>query len=279
MKKISIFLFLFCFQNLSSFEEVLISEKIDRSKNRIYKDMALVSNKEKIHFCLSLPLDVKKEIYTIIVMAGLETGRKNLQYIYDMGNYAFVGYEYPAVLKERPNIFNIFSLRKKTLGVPQEILNIVRWTRSKSWSKKDIIIAGFSFGAIFVPSIYHMAEDEEILLGPGIIAYGGADLYPLFYANLKGSNFKKTLKSYIASYFLKPLEPSLHLPYIKGDFLIINGIDDKKVPFSQAKKLQELTPEPKTIINLKTGHMSAKTTDLLKRINYISIKWLDERLK
>ena len=111
IKKYVFLFFLFCFQNLFAFKTILISEKIDEAKNRIYKNMVLITKKENIYFCLSLPLNVpQKNLYTIIVMAGLETGKKNLQYISDMGDYAFIGYEYPDILKKNPNIFIVFMV-------------------------------------------------------------------------------------------------------------------------------------------------------------------------
>ena len=43
------------------------------------------------------------------------------------------------------------------------------------------------------------------------------------------------------------------------------------------KKLQELTPEPKTIITLDTGHLSPKNVALIRQLVEISRKWLETK--
>ena len=57
------------------------------------------------------------------------------------------------------------------------------------------------------------------------------------------------------------------------------GKYDKYIPFNQAQKLQTLTPEPKTIINLKTSHLSPTNQQQLKQINKICNKWFEEKIK
>jgi hypothetical protein len=278
MKKI-IILLLLALSTTKPFSEepTIISKKTENS--RIFENMAFLE--EDIHFCLSLPSNLKNQkLFCIIVMAGLETGQKNLQYISNMGDYAFIGFEYPSIIKSKKyHILDLLKIRRKFLKIPKDILKIVNYAKNSPWSNKKVSIAGFSFGAMFVPAIYHLAQKENVLLGPGIIAYAGADLYPIFYTNFKGSKPMRMIKASIASLILKPLKPSSHLPYLKGDFLIINGKRDKNIPFEQAKKLQRLTPYPKTIVNLEEEHLGPETTKILKEINEICKKWMDEKLK
>jgi hypothetical protein len=278
MKKIIIFtLIVLSTTKPFSEEPAIISKKFENS--RIFENMAFL--KEDIHFCLSLPPNLKNQkFYCIIVMAGLETGQKNLQYISNMGNYAFIGFEYPSIIKRKKYRFlDLLKIRRRFLKIPKDILKIVNFAKNSPWSNKGVSIAGFSFGAMFVPAIYHLSQKENIPLSPGIIAYAGADLYPIFYTNFKGPKPIRMVKALAASLLLKPLTPSSHLPHLKNDFLIINGKNDKNIPFEQAKKLQRLTPYPKTVVNLEEGHLGPETTKILKEINEISKKWMDEKLK
>ncbi|KPK32650.1 MAG: hypothetical protein AMS24_03505 [Chlamydiae bacterium SM23_39] len=271
-----IFFIFFIISPSFAFEPVILSEKKDFKKSRIYKNMSFFYKKKKILFCLSLPLEKKHNLSSIIVLAGLETGQENLKYIFDKGNYAFIGYEYPSILKKKKFSFSeILSLKRETEAIPSEILEITEWIKSQNWSNKKISICGFSFGAMFIPSIYHLSEKKTISLSPGIIAYGGADLFPIFYINFPGSSFTKFIKASLATLLFKKLKPSSHLPYLKNNFLIINGRNDPYIPFKQAQKLQKLTPYPKTIINLDTTHLSPKKTELLKTLNIICKEWLD----
>lgn len=257
-------------------EPTILSKKIDSEKSRIYQNFSFTHKKNTRFFCLSLPVDKEKDLSCIIVLAGLKTGQENLKYIFNKGNYAFIGYEYPSIL-QNPNIpfSKILSLKRETLEIPSEILEITKWVKKQPWSNKKVSICGFSFGAMFIPAIYTLAQEKNISLSPGIIAYGSADLFPIFYKNLPGSIFKKFIKASIATILFKKLTPSYHLPHLKNNFLIINGINDPYIPFKQAKKLQELTPYPKTIINLNSSHLSPQKPKLLKKLNKICKEWLD----
>jgi len=270
-----------CFYSkIFSVDPIIISEKINKKISRTFQNMSYSPKGDPIFFCLSLPEKIPNEGLTcIIVMAGLATGQKNLEYIEDPKNFVFIGYEYPSILrKKNKSIFDFYMIRKKTLHIPLDILDIIQWIKKQSWSNKKVSIAGFSFGAMFVPNIYHETQKEDIALGPGIIAFAGADIYPLLKINLPGNKLTKSINACIASYLLESIEPSKHLPYLKNDFLIINGKYDDYIPFDQAKKLQDLTPYPKTIINLETSHLSPTNKKQLKTINHICDKWFDEKL-
>ena len=278
-----IFLLSFCiFSTTKSFatEPVIISERVDKKTQRTFQNLSYTPQKKPIFFCLSLPDNIPEEgLSCIIVMAGLAQGQKNLEYIKNLKNFAFIGYEYPSILrKEHKAIFNFYDIRKQTTHVPLDILDMVSFIKKQNWSNKEVAIAGFSFGAMFVPAIYHAAQEKDISLGPGVIAFAGADLYPLLKRILSGNKFTKTIKASIAASLFNPLEPAKHLPYLRNNFLIINGKYDEYIPFDQAKKLQNLTPEPKTIINLDTNHLSPTNQQQLKELNKICGKWFEEKL-
>ena len=68
-----------------------------------------------------------------------------------------------------------------------------------------------------------------------------------------------------------PVEPALHLPYLRGEFLIINGKRDELIPAESARRLQELTPEPKTVVNLDVYNLFNANTVLT--VNYAYATW------
>jgi len=261
-------------------DPITISESVDMKTQRTYQNLSYMPQNVPIFFCLSFPAKIPKEGLTcIIVMAGLAQGQKNLEFIEEPRNYAFIGYEYPLLLQEKHrSIFDLYKIRKQTIHVPFDILDIASWVLKQTWSNQIVSVAGFSFGAMFVPAIYHEAEKQDIPLAPGVIAYAGADLYPILKINLPGNKFTKPLKASIAAFLLKSLEPSKHLPYLHNDFLIINGKYDDYIPFEQAQKLQELTPKPKTIINLETSHLSPANKSQLREINRICDRWFEDKL-
>jgi hypothetical protein len=267
-------------------EKVPIVKEISKTNfedlsSRKYEDIILDDNlAQEIKFSISYPKELKKNENVLILLDGLETGRNSLKYIPHPPNYILIGYEFPQALQRLRNksvLFHLYSTRKAAMCVPIQLLCIVKWIEKQPWyNNKNVDIIGVSFGAIFVPATYHLAEKNNIDLGLGIIAYGGAGLYDIFYANLKKHKILRIPLAYLAYLTFKPLDPVFHLPYIHGKFLIINGLKDKSIPFKAAKKLQELTPEPKTIINLDTEHMSPEKQALINRVVNLSLKWLNQ---
>lgn len=250
----------------------------DQFSERIYTDIIL--NTGSFTRCtLSLPKHVPKQgLPCIIVIAGLDTGKQSLNYISDQSGFAIISYEYPQLIRnirKKRGLFQIRSIRQNVFTVPSQIVGIAKWANSQPWCFKPASIAGFSFGAVFTPAIYHLAQVEKVPLGPGVIGYGGADLYQLFYANLSLPAWLRYPTALLANYLFRPIEPSLHAPYLQNDFLIINGTQDKLIPLSSAKKLQAIIPEPKKIINLKTEHMYPENTALLNQLLELTKQFLD----
>lgn len=249
-------------------------------KNRKREDIVLESSTGNIKFAISFPKKIKKNENILILLNGLETGRNSLKYIFHPSNYIIIGYEFPKnllKLKNKSALVNFLELRKAALHVPTQLICIEKWIKNQPWySKKNISIAGVSFGAIFVPATYHLAAMNNIKLGPCVMAFGGAGLYDIFYSNIKTNKILKAPLAYSAYLNFKPLDPVFHLSYIQSKCLIINAAKDENMPFKSAQKLQLLTPEPKTIINVDSGHISPDNQNLINQISEISLKWLNE---
>ena len=80
----------------------------------------------------------------------------------------------------------------------------------------------------------------------------------------------------LAGLLLRAIEPAEHLPHLAGTFLVIAGRDDRLVPPGPARRLRDLTPQPKTIVLLEGVHMGIGPGQeaLLTKIVAISRAWL-----
>ena len=78
------------------------------------------------------------------------------------------------------------------------------------------------------------------------------------------------------SIFFHPLEPLLHLPNLKGHFLILEGKNDGLMPESPRRRLCDAVPEPKTIVTFEGDHMGVgpEKAKLLEKIIAASRQWL-----
>ncbi|NGX44436.1 MAG: hypothetical protein K1060chlam3_00603 [Candidatus Anoxychlamydiales bacterium] len=277
----------FCLNLFSNFldqklpEITLISKQAyEDLPTRKYEDIVLNAQKfGDIRFSVSYPKNLTNDENILLLLDGLETGRDSLKYVPHPDNYVIIGYEFQKELfrlKQKSVFFHLPSTRKAVLDVPFQLLGIVDWIKKQPWGKKNVIIIGVSFGAIFVPATYHLAEINNIELSSGIIAFGGAGLYDVYYANLRNYQILRKPLAYLASLVFKPIDPMYHLPYIHGKFLVINGTQDKSIPLKSARLLQELAPEPKTIINLDTPHLDPSRKDIINEVVEISLKWLEK---
>jgi hypothetical protein len=73
------------------------------------------------------------------------------------------------------------------------------------------------------------------------------------------------------------MEPALHLPQLPEEALLVSGLRDRKVPLASARRMQQLKPEPKTVIELDTPHMDPRNPVLTRRLVGISRDWLIAR--
>lgn len=260
-------------------------EEPDAQEVRTYEDVILDCGKDgKAHFTISLPQNIpQKGLPCIFIVGGLMTGRESLRFIPDHGDYALVAYEYSDTLKKLRKInvlWNLFAVRQALLEVPPQLIEIVKYLEKQSWMGADpVAFMGYSFGSLFIPVIYVMAEEQGIKLGPGVMAYGGAGIHCLLKANLTVPKFLKGPVATMASAFFKPIDPLIYAPKMKGDFLIINGVYDTQIPFECAERLQEIVPDPKMVINLNTDHMSPENTELTLRLIKISRGWIEAKHK
>lgn len=255
----------------------------DQKEKRIYRDVVLKSDEaNEVRFTLSLPEKISSEgLPCIIIVGGLETGRESLQFIPEHGQYALIGYEYPRRLKALRSIrflWRRFAVRQEMIRIPSQIFAMVQYIEKEPWfNRQPVDVMGYSFGAVFIPLIYVKAKRANKKLGPGVMAYGGAGIQCLVRANFPGPVWAKNIAARWGRSFFRAVDPVHYAPVMEGNFLLINGIYDTQVPLKCAKRLQHLVPEPKTVINLETEHMSPQNTALTLRLIQLSRKWLDQQ--
>jgi len=251
---------------------------------RSYRDVVLVAEGlDSIRFTLSLPPPRDgMRLPVVMVIGGLEIGRTSLRYVGHHGDNALIAYEYPygpEYWYEGASPGDLPAIRRAVRRVPAQLEAVVRWAMRQPWADSSRISTfSYSFGAMFVPAFYRLAQSREEHLGPATLIYGGADIEKLLEHNLRiESDMLRGIVAWLAATAIRPVEPALHLPYLRASLLIVNGMHDRLIPEECWRELQELAPEPKTVINLDTGHMQPDATDLIDRLVEIGRSWLLER--
>ncbi len=251
---------------------------------RHYRKLVFASAEgEKVQITVSLPAHAPaRPMPVLILLGGLRTGQNNVKYVPQPGDNVIIGYEYPIDKKIRRGpaiVWKAAALRRAVLQVPGQVTAIIRWARSQPWADPErISVLGFSLGALYLPTVHRMAREQGFALGPAILAYGGADIAALLSHRLEqGPRWSRDLIAAVVAAVLRPVEPALHLPHLRGEFLLISGADDLLVPEASSELFQRLTPEPKTVVRLEGGHIRGRKDELAQRIVAISRDWLLQR--
>ncbi len=271
----------------SSSLRIISEEQIGHARSsdiRQYRKLELASTEgERIQITVSLPAHMPaRPMPVLILLGGLRTGQNNVRYVSQPGDNVIIGYEYPIekrIKRSSAIIWNAAALRRAVLQVPGQVVAVTRWARSQPWAdSKRISVLGFSLGALYLPAVHRLARDQHLPLGPAIMAYGGADIAGLLSHRLKEiPQWSRNLIAALAAAVLKPIEPALHLPHLRGEFLLISGANDSLVPETSVHLMQQLTPRPKTVMRLEGGHIDGRESELAQRIVAISQDWLLQR--
>ncbi|MBL7032858.1 MAG: hypothetical protein ISR91_01820 [Candidatus Delongbacteria bacterium] len=251
---------------------------------RSYRQVVLTTERlGEITVSFSLPLEIPTGgLPLIVVLGGLEIGEANFEMIDDPGANIIAIYHYPYSPEywyAATTISDIPLIRRAVLQVPAQVATLIEWAGTADWIDAErISVTGYSFGAMFLPALYHLAEGNNLRLGPGVIAYAGTDIGSLLHANLVDiQEPERTLLAWLAATAIFPLEPAAHLPHLSNEFLLINGTSDHQIPEESWRRLHQLTPEPRRVIILDAGHMHPRKPDLTRKLVNISRDWLLEK--
>lgn len=234
-----------------------------------------------IRAAVSLPAEGTGPWPVMLVMGGFEADVHSLDKSGFHGPCALVAYGYPGTPQawqaESP-AWKVRQVRRAALAVAGQVSALLGWVAQQPWADRQrICVTGFSLGAIFAPSVVRLTEARGQTLGPTVLAYGGADLASLFDANVRVPRLLRAPARAFTCALLHPIEPALHLPYLKGDALIVQGSQDRFIPPASARAMVEAKPHPRTVIQMDTGHLDPGDPAFTERIIDLSRAWLAER--
>jgi len=238
----------------------------------------------QIRIIISLPdPQPNRKLPVVVVLGGLATGARSVHQIPAIGDNVVIGYDWPlparlpkglALLRHAP------TLHDRVLSIPGQVATILRWVQQQEWADRSrVSLLGFSLGALAVPAAQRLAAQHGVSVGWTVLAYGGAPLGALVAAHpsVRARWFASALGG-LADLVLWPAEPSAHLPYLTGRFLVLEGRGDLLIPAPAAACLRERTPSPKRVVALDGGHMGIGPAQerLLNLIIAESRAWLTD---
>lgn len=256
-----------------------------KGEERLFRDLTFAADGfAPIRVTVSLPGGGAVErLPVLVLLGGLKSGRRSLERMPALGRNAALAFEYPLSFEVQDKSASILG-RLRTgynaiLETPGQLAFVLGWLRSRPWADPArVSLLGYSLGAIFVPVVNHKAKREQVPVAASIMAFGGANLGTIV-ANVLDLPTGVLGWGVVAAVdaLVRPVEPAFHLPALAGEFLLVSAAADEMVPAASARLMQDLTPEPKTIVFLPGEHIDPQNQAVLDRVVSISGDWLREK--
>jgi dienelactone hydrolase len=208
----------------------------------------------------------------VVLLGGAETGKEAIRYITGMSNVIIAAPDYQ--YKRRPIkgtlqlLEEIPAIRKGALQTVSSVMLLIDYlSRRPDVDPKRIVVAGYSFGAPFVPCVAAIDRRPAV----AAMAYGAGDIRGLVRHNFKSIGaVKSELLSLLAALILSPIEPLRYADRIAPiPLLMINGTQDELIPPKYAEEFFKKARQPKKLIWLRSGHMTPENWALTRRITQV----------
>lgn len=253
-------------------------------ERRVVRRVALeTGNAGTASFTLSEPAggDPPGPLPVVLILAGFRTGEEALRLVPEHGDALLAAYEYPYSAERwesEPKWSQVFAARRAILRVPAQVAAIRAWLRRSGRADGDrSALLGFSFGAVFAPAAQAAAADAGEPFRAVGLAYGGADIERMVRRSLDlGPSWLNAAAARAVSAAVSAIEPARHLPGLPGHFLLVHGRGDRRIPAASSELLTRLTPRPRRVVRLDSGHLHPSRGALLRRLGALSRAWLAE---
>lgn len=253
-------------------------------EERVYRDLTLATARAgTVRIATSRPSSPPTDDLPLaFIVGGLRTGRTALDFVPRHGNNVLAAFEYPgggAGRFDGAGLADAPAIRRAILGVPAQIRAAAEFLRREPGVDPGrTSLLGYSLGALFVPAAQRLAAVRGAPFRAVVLAYGGADLARLVRANLdlRPALLRRIAARAVAT-AIRPLEPALHLPHLPGEFLVLHGTGDERIPAASVRRLVRLTPEPKEVVRLEGPHMGPGRDEVNERVVRRSQAWLARR--
>jgi dienelactone hydrolase len=243
-----------------------------------------------VRFVVSLPDPLPRaRLPLVVVLGGVHAGSRTLREIDDAGGdpgpNAIAAFEWPFPQHD-PGLADVIlrlgTFRRHALAVPGQVDALIGWASGQPWADPErVSLLGFSLGAFVAPAAQRLVQERGVAsIRATVLAYAGAPIGAVIAEHPAMRRFPlRGALGAAADLLLRPVEPSLHLPNLRGRFLLLGAESDRLIESRAAERLRALTPEPRTVVLIEGDHMGVgpQKLRLLETVVVTSRSWLVEQ--
>ncbi len=247
----------------------------------------------EIKIYMQVPSDIKQgeKLPVIFLMAGFDTAKETIKLADLFGRNIVITYDYPIPVSldiEKIHEWLKWGILESIEKIPGQITSITKWLYAQDFvDTSRLNLVSVSLGTLFSPLGQRLSSYFDRPFVTMTLGYGGVEIGELAYKYFKEKGRKEfpflgakelhilaKIAANEVSQAFSSLEPGLHLPQLKGDFLLIYGREEELFPKISMERQQELTPEPKETVWLEGRHVKLKRRGLTLKLLQTVHQWL-----
>jgi len=213
----------------------------------------------------------------LLVLGGVRTGRKTLEYIGYTRGIVMLALDYPYEGKTSDmSIWEFLSsvprIRRAVLDTAPAARVAVDYLRQRDdVDPGRIIVIGGSLGAFFVPA--HAAIDHRP--AAAVMIYGAGDIQSILASSHDMPRAVAGPAGWLGAVLLSPVEPLKYANLIAPrPVLMISGRNDERIPERCSRRLHEAASFPKTVLWIDAGHVTVREEEFHTLVSGLLIDWL-----
>jgi pimeloyl-ACP methyl ester carboxylesterase len=226
---------------------------------------------------MKVPADAQDKCPVLLILGGLRTGRKNIEYIHGTRGIILLALDYPyggkiTQMSAWEFIRWIPEIRRAVINTIPATMSAIDYLLSRGdVDPERIIVIGGSLGAFFVPA--HAAADDRT--AAAVMIFGAADIQGVLSSMTEIPRPLAKPAGWLGGVLVSPVEPLKYMESIPPrPLLIISGTEDSEIPVECSLLLHEAAREPKTIKWMETGHVTIRDTEFHEMIKRELVDWL-----
>jgi hypothetical protein len=226
---------------------------------------------------MKVPADTSGPFPSLLILGGLRTGRRTLDYIHNTRGVILLALDYPYEGKRTQMsagefLSSIPLIRRAVIETVPGAMLAADYLLTRDDIDPDRIVAvGGSLGAFFIPAM--MAVDERP--AAAVMLFGAGDIQSILRAALDLPGIIAAPAGWLGAVLVSPVEPLKYVADVSPrPLFMLNGTGDPRMPERCSRLLYDAAGEPKTIHWIDAGHVTIRDKEFHKMVSDELVTWL-----